>query len=519
MHAKTTLTPKTLRYTYLSAFLYLAAHLLVTQISTHNYPSGFMVLGLGVLRIACCIWFFVRFADSPARWRWLAYGCGALLGNASTQIYVWREIFAPSSEYLSAPASFLTSVSCIPVLVSISSNINRKDPPSVRWIDLVIGLTLGTLFAVQFLSPGSFHSLSDQDTILSENRLIDLEGMFLIVCAALQFLSSDSTEDRRFTYVFFCYMMVSMPVLAFRNRWNVLHPSPTWDLLVDLAPLAFILLAISPTPAWVYNVRTSDRLSYLVRGGSPMFMSFALTLFGMGMSGSHRYIGSAGILLGITGYGLRNAIIQGKLLYTEQSLTLAKQELEMQASRDGLTGIPNRRLFDETLRREWRIAARTGIPLALLMIDVDSFKGFNDTYGHQKGDECLIAVATAIQDSLVRAGDFAARYGGEEFAVILPGPHITAAQVIGERLREAVAVLMIPHTGSRHGFVSISVGAATSDCLGVSDITSLVEASDHALYGAKHGGRNCVKIAGSHPSIIHGNDHLGQQSSKTSIQI
>jgi diguanylate cyclase (GGDEF)-like protein len=347
---------------------------------------------------------------------------------------------------------------------------------------------------VQFLFPGHPQSLSSQASILSVNRLIDLEDIFLLVCAALQFLSSDSAEDRRYAYVFFFYMCVTAPLLFLRNRWAALNPSLLWDFAIDLPPLAFILLALTPMPAWARNFRAADKLVYLVRGASPLFISLALTLLGIGISGSHFYVGCTGILLGIIGYGLRNAIIHGKLLETEGNLVRTQQKLEVQASRDGLTGIPNRRIFDQTLNREWRVAARSGVVFAVLMIDVDCFKGFNDAYGHQKGDECLVAVAKLVQESLLRAGDFVARYGGEEFAVVLPGTSITAAQVIGERLRDGVAKLAIPNTSSLHLYVTISIGVATSDTPGVTDMTSLLRAADQALYCAKNAGRNRVEI-------------------------
>jgi diguanylate cyclase (GGDEF)-like protein len=493
------LSSKKLRYLYAAALLYLAVHLLITQISAYDYLSGFMVVGLGLLKIACCLWWFIRLSKSPARFRWLALACGTLFANASAQIYTWRYVFFTSFDYLSGTASLLTSLACIPVLISITSNFNRKDPPSVRWIDLAIGLTLGTLFTVQFLFPAHPQSLSADASILSVNRLIDFENTFLLICGVLQFLSADNAEDRRFAYLFFSYIAIGVPLLAIRNRYAMHYPTPIWDLALDVSPLVLILLSLNPIPAWARSFRASDQLVYLVRGGSPLFISLALTLLGIGVSTSHFYVGITGILLGIIGYGLRNAIIHGKLLKTEDSLVIATQELEVQASRDGLTGIPNRRLFDQTLHREWRVATQTGNPFAVLMLDVDSFKGFNDAYGHQKGDECLIAVAKTVQELLLRAGDFVARYGGEEFAVILPGASIPVAMAIGERLRAGVAELSIPNTSSAHNYVSISVGAATSDTPGVTDMTSLLRAADQALYRAKNTGRNRVETIDASP--------------------
>jgi diguanylate cyclase (GGDEF)-like protein len=484
------LNPKALPYLWSGVCLYLAAHLLVNRFGTHDYLGAFMVIALGLMRIACCVWWFVRLPALPARYRWLSFACGAILANTSTQIYTWRAVFVSKPDYLSGPASLFASLAGIPILLSIASDFNRKDSPVIRWIDLAIGLTLGSLFTAQLLFPAGAQSASAVASILSVNRLIDFEDAFLLICAALQFLSSDGVEDRRYAYVFFFYMGVTAPLLAVRNRLAASHPSLIWDFALDILPLVFILLALNPMPRWVRDFRASDRVVHLVRGGSPLFMSLALTLLGIGVSGSHFYLGTAGVLLGIIGYGLRNAVIHGKLLQTEERLVSAHMALELEASRDSLTGIPNRRVFDQTLSREWRSATRNGAPLAVLMIDIDLFKGLNDAYGHQRGDECLIAVARAIQELLPRSGDLVGRYGGEEFAVILPGTSIAGAQAVAERLRFGIVQLAISNPGSQYGCVTISIGVAVADAASVPDLTSLLRAADEALYRAKRTGRN-----------------------------
>jgi diguanylate cyclase (GGDEF)-like protein len=503
--SKATLNPKFLPYLWGAAFLFLAIHYLIIQLSKSDDLAAFMVIVLGLLRIACCLWLFARLSAFPARFRWLSFACGAILGNISTQIYVWRDVFVSTHAYLSVSASLFTSLACIPILLSIASNFNQRDPLAVRWIDLVIGLTLGGLFTVQFLFPPSAQAASAQASILSVNRLIDFEDIFLLICAALQFIMSDTVEDRRYAYLFFFYMGVTAPLLAMRNRWAALSPSTIWDFAIDIPPLVFILLALNPMPAWVRNFRAPDKIVFPVRGGSPLFMSLALTLLGIGVSGSHFYVGNAGVLIGIVGYGLRNALIHGKLLETEDRLVMAQQELEVQASRDGLTGLPNRRMFDETLSREWRVSSRTGAPLSMLMIDIDRFKSLNDTYGHQRGDECLVAVATAIHDMLARAGDFVSRYGGEEFAVILPGTSIAGAELVAERLRAGVIDLAILNSGSQYGYVTISIGVAAGDAITIPDLASLLKASDDALYRAKRAGRNRVEIVDLTTSITPNN--------------
>jgi diguanylate cyclase (GGDEF)-like protein len=170
------------------------------------------------------------------------------------------------------------------------------------------------------------------------------------------------------------------------------------------------------------------------------------------------------------------------------------EQLDRYANQDSLTGVANRRCFDLTLDAEWRRAMRDGQPLALVMVDVDCFKQFNDLYGHREGDHCLRRVVKALSQVLTRPGDLLARYGGEEFAAILPGTDLEGACLIGERLRHAVAELNIPQQrpdGARH--VSISVGCASAHPSANLGCYSLLQTADDKLYLAKHSGRNCVR--------------------------
>jgi diguanylate cyclase (GGDEF)-like protein len=178
---------------------------------------------------------------------------------------------------------------------------------------------------------------------------------------------------------------------------------------------------------------------------------------------------------------------------TLRDITAQKQAqslLESLASSDGLTGLANRRSFDDRLAMEVRRATRDRLPLALLMIDIDFFKAYNDRYGHQKGDECLKMVANAIAGTVGRAADFAARYGGEEFAVIMPNTPLGGAMLMAERLECAIAELGVAHEASgiaKHVTLSIGgvVGAGADVC-----VEKIIGSADAALYSAKHQGRN-----------------------------
>ncbi|MFA6154659.1 diguanylate cyclase [Mesorhizobium sp.] len=177
----------------------------------------------------------------------------------------------------------------------------------------------------------------------------------------------------------------------------------------------------------------------------------------------------------------------------QAELMAANAALNLLAHSDGLTGLLTRRAFDEALAREFSRSQRAGQPLALLLIDVDWFKRFNDHYGHPEGDECLRAVSRCIQATARRPADAAARYGGEEFAVILPDTDAGGAFVIAENLRRKVHDLGLAHAGSEKGIVTVSIGAATFDPgRAPIEIADLLRRADEALYGAKAAGRDRV---------------------------
>jgi diguanylate cyclase (GGDEF)-like protein/PAS domain S-box-containing protein len=174
----------------------------------------------------------------------------------------------------------------------------------------------------------------------------------------------------------------------------------------------------------------------------------------------------------------------------ELALECANTELASLARKDGLTGLANRRHFDDSLRESWQRALDGGWPIAVLLIDVDHFKQFNDCHGHQRGDACLREVAAAIGHALFHPEDLATRYGGEEFAVILPRTSTDNAAHVAERIRRAVMDMRRPHLSAPLGVVTVSVGVAAAFPVGHGDPEAVVKAADEALYISKREGRN-----------------------------
>ncbi len=184
-------------------------------------------------------------------------------------------------------------------------------------------------------------------------------------------------------------------------------------------------------------------------------------------------------------------LIQQSQLY--QQLESANRELQLLASLDGLTGVANRRRFDQYLEDEWQWMYREKLPLSLILCDIDFFKKYNDTYGHQAGDACLRRVADALRFCAKRSVDLVARYGGEEFAVILPNTTAAGAYQVAEEIRAVVNNLEIPHAQSavsEHVTLSLGVACMTPNPEPLIPPATLITAADAALYKAKAAGRN-----------------------------
>jgi len=167
------------------------------------------------------------------------------------------------------------------------------------------------------------------------------------------------------------------------------------------------------------------------------------------------------------------------------------QRLESLSVTDGLTGLANRRYFDDFLTAEWLRAKREGGNIGLIMVDIDHFKAFNDHYGHLEGDNCLRKVANTLKEQAQRPRDLVARFGGEEFAIVLPSIHFEGMKVVAERIQKALHDVRLRHEASDTSeIMTVSMGLAWAEPKSVDNIESLIEAADEALYAAKAGGRD-----------------------------
>jgi diguanylate cyclase (GGDEF)-like protein/PAS domain S-box-containing protein len=277
------------------------------------------------------------------------------------------------------------------------------------------------------------------------------------------------------------------------QAWEVLGTSDHWKSFYDQQRPTLADLVIQGRGAELHQLYQQD-----ARRNDTDNNLCAENWCDMPRLGRRRYLAADASPI-IDGEGKLVAVVETLRDVTDEKR--AQVALEQLATRDGLTGLANRRCFDDTLNAEWQRALRQQQPLSLLMVDVDNFKQYNDAYGHLGGDECLQRIACAVSSEM-RANDLVARYGGEEFAVILPNQALKGAAIVAERIRCRVEQLHLPNLGSKQHVVTVSIGAATALAAPETDPSQLVATADSALYRAKHMGRNRISLPGGQPTGI-----------------
>ena len=280
------------------------------------------------------------------------------------------------------------------------------------------------------------------------------------------------------------------------------------DLTLDLSR-SEVVRRFLKEPAGQFTATSAidgvDRLiTYRHIGNLPLILSVAMSTGDIYAAWWQKAVFIGSIMAGLCAATIALSLLfrqeMMRRLSAEAALMAAAAQLSVVAATDGLTGLANRRAFEEGLQREWKRAIRGHTPVAVLMIDADHFKAYNDRYGHQGGDRLLEGIAAAIKACVRRPTDLAARYGGEEFIVLLPETDVAGALEIAERVRAGVSALDLTETGDIGGRITVSIGVAVAySAVGHSE-GALLKDADAALYDAKRAGRNRVKLAaGSEP--------------------
>lgn len=356
----------------------------------------------------------------------------------------------------------------------------RREQLNISLIDAVMAALLGVLF---FVHTRSFAEHVDVDRYAMSNmqRMFDIQNLCIAGFAVVRWLAGEAPERRSFFRALAAYALAYLLVAYYINHYTSEQSFGALnDLLIDLPFLLLAVLAVGRAPAT--GTGPHPRLVRTVQAAGPMILPLLLLVVGTLVVDHARALAVAGFVVATLGFGLRSVLLQTDLMERQAAL-------DQLARQDGLTGVANRRQFDAVLQAEWNRARRNGTGLALLLVDIDHFKAFNDAHGHPAGDRCLRAVAALLQATAGRAADSVARYGGEEFAVIVPGTALEGVLALAERLRQAVAALVLPE-----GRVSISVGVGFLHPPARANADQLLAEADAALYAAKRGGRNRVVV-------------------------
>jgi diguanylate cyclase (GGDEF)-like protein len=366
-----------------------------------------------------------------------------------------------------------------------------------RGIDAVLVISLGYLYFALTFSWVTLHGSPDEFSTRMVALMFDVENVFLAITTLIRFFAADMLRQRHFFGTLAGLTLLYAITAAYYNHHVALDVSPNigsvYDAVVDVPFLAFALMTLREPSRIPKALNPSPRLVRFVRIGSPLLLSLAVLTISLLLLHRRFNLGVAGILVAVLGYGLRSILSQVRQIEMEDELRSDRTALAELALRDGLTGVGNRRAFEEALEREWRVALRTQQSISLLLVDIDFFKQYNDRYGHLAGDNCIREIAAALHAALQRPADTVARYGGEEFAVILPGTTSSGAREVATRVCKLVRQLNIPHDSSPHGRATVSVGTSTvTPSEGVLP-HELIAASDRALYDAKNNGRNRVE--------------------------
>jgi diguanylate cyclase (GGDEF)-like protein len=393
----------------------------------------------------------------------------------------------------------------LPLLLALCGSDDEEEPATFLWIDGTQLLLVAVLLAVA-LFPGILVNVHVRPLPVPNVvalYYLDLEIFFLVVLAAARLYAVRTAQKRSFYSAAFGFLWTYAISNFFLNHyairvWNVPHGSPIF-LLGDLPILVFIFLAAHPNDSIERTVTPARQwTAMLIRLGSPAFLALAVLLLSIEVAAEdhHLRLGIWTGILGLSFYALRSTFLQLRYIQSQDLLVHARNKLEELSRRDSLTGLYNRRWFDETLAAECKRALRAKHDIALLLIDIDHFKSFNDAMGHKGGDDCLVAVTEALQKQLRREGDSLARYGGEEFVAILPSTNLDGACLVAENMRLAVFNLKYTHHAPSHGQVTVSIGAASvSGSARHIAHDELLLAADEALYQAKRSGRNRVESA------------------------
>lgn len=461
--------------------------------------SRLLTAAVPTLATLACIW---RAVHLPARERavWLWSSAGLILW-AFAHIFetVYGNPTAASSLTIDA-SDFIYLAGTFPLLLALSTTRETESLRTVFALNLAqIALALILSYALLYRT-----ALSPESARTEMGRIYGMACILLAVMAVLRIFTWASHEEKQsvrcLSIVIWTYLPVEIGMDYATARWNL--PAGTmfdllWSVPFFLGGWQALHLPLDSEPPSDQSTPSRGRL--LVEALCPMLITAGIFLLAAAVTAQHPVLGLSAIFILLAIQGIQSAVVQlnflagrNLLLEREHDLREINASLRQMSLEDPLTHIANRRRFETALQISWRRGARKGQPLALLMIDVDFFKGVNDHHGHSYGDDCLVAIARILKDHARRPDDIVARLGGEEFVILLPDTATPGAEAVATRIQQAIHSLGVENKASpfdQRLTISIGVAAVNKPAHGV-DPAILLDCSDQALYDAKHQGRN-----------------------------
>ena len=446
-----------------------------------------------------CIWRALRLAPRE-RPLWLWTSAGLLLWATAHMVETVVSHSAVASSLTVDASDFIYLAGTFPLLLALSTT---RETESLR---VVFALNLGQIALALVLSYALLYrmSMTPQAASTVMGRVYGAACLLLALMALMRMFTWATREERQATrsigIVLWIYLPIEIGMDYATARWN-LRAGTLFDLLWSVPFLLAGWKALHlPIRGWEPEPpgqTTRGRL--VVEALCPMLITAGIFVLAASVTHQHPILGLSAIFALLAIQAVQAAVVQmnylsgrNVLIEREHELEQANATLRQMSLEDPLTRIANRRRFESALELCWRRCARRGEPMALLILDVDFFKGVNDLHGHSYGDECLTAIARIMKEYARRPDDIVARLGGEEFVLLLPDTAQAGAESVAHRMQQAIYALGVENKASPFGqtlTASIGVGAVSRPRSGV-DPSVLVDCADQALYDAKHQGRN-----------------------------
>ncbi|WP_233841722.1 diguanylate cyclase [Dyella sp. 2HG41-7] len=432
---------------------------------------------------------------------WSLVALSMLSWTAGMLCSLCQDLFFHNFNIAPGATMLLYTLYGVPIFYAVATVGVESSSYLQRGIDAILAALLGYLYFALMFSWTTLQGVSSHQSAEMIAFMFDMENAFLTAMTATRFFAANAPNQRRLFGALASFTCVYGITAAYYNHHIALDIAPdfgtVYDVIIDVPFLVFILFVLQIRQQAASAPNPPDSLVRFVRIGSPLLLALSvLTIALMIMVLHQRFVlGVVGIVTAVVGYGLRSILSQVQQIEVADKLRSDQSMLAEMALIDSLTGIPNRRAFEEAIEREWRLALRTQQVISLLLIDVDMFKQYNDRYGHIAGDVCLRKVADTLAQAIHRPTDLLARYGGEEFVLILPSTPTAGAIDVAESLCASINYINLPQEDNPVKHITISIGIAsmlpTNDALP----SELIRAADHALYDAKRKGRNRFEVA------------------------